>query len=171
VRQEVGCRYCTEEKTFFSRSDALVRHVRCVHPRWRSLERRAGEELWSLCYIQRRLWVRAQAWMEILCLYWNTSIGSTYMYPFYYPKPTRAVAADSALRFCIHATGQDFSVTTEYFLSGGLYVSVTGFIGVRAGQNKPWSRLHITPRVGSTVLQHGTAGVSWVCKVFSFRIR
>jgi len=59
VRQKVRCQYCTEEKTF-SRSDVLVRHIRCVHPRWNSLERRAGEELWSLCYIQRRLWVRAR---------------------------------------------------------------------------------------------------------------
>ncbi len=42
VRQKVGCRYCIEELTFFSRSDALVRHIRCVHPRWRSLERRVG---------------------------------------------------------------------------------------------------------------------------------
>lgn len=32
VRQKVRCQYCAEEKTF-SRSDALVRHIRCVHPR------------------------------------------------------------------------------------------------------------------------------------------
>lgn len=35
------------------------------------------------------------------------STGSTYMYPSYYPKPTRAggVAADSAFSFCTHAAG------------------------------------------------------------------